>query len=149
MTFDNSITTAAIATLTSAIITLLLNYIVNLKSIKRKEYDEMYNELHQMIIFYVTYPYLENESFISSWEKSQGSTDEKKLRYEAYCIYVFNFLERLCKFYKYKKKKIENFINIKEIVRTHSKWWSHPDSNHSNIDGYEVKFRNFINEYIK
>jgi len=135
MTIDPTITSQAIAALTACLLTAFLTQPdIIAKNYSMNERNRLDGMLNQIIAFSITYPYLEDEKFIAAWLKQRNSGDEKYLRYEAYCIYNFNFLDQLARFYKFKKEKVEDFVHIQEIVRMHAEWWRHPTGEYDNIE---------------
>jgi hypothetical protein len=139
-----SITSAAIATLisavTSAIVATRISY-----SNKVKNLDD---QLDGLLKIAIQYPYLESEHFTSTWISTFDLNDEKYLRYDVYCTLLFNFLERVSKHYRYQQAKIENFVAIKDWVRLHGRYWKDPTSSYENVDSYEKEFVNLINSYL-
>lgn len=139
------ITAAAIATLISSsiatIVTLLINRTNNIKSLN--------DQLDNIIKIAIQYPYLESPSFCGEWNKNMNLDDEKYLRYENYCTLVFNYMERLCKYYKFNKTKIENHLNVKDWIRVHKDCWLNPSTPFENADGYSKEFKTFIKAYLK
>lgn len=129
------ITAAAIATLISSgiatTVTLLINRGNSLKNLN--------DQLDNILKISIQYPYLENPKFTTTWNDNVNSTDEQYLRYDNYCNLVFNIMERLCKYYKYDEKKIQNHINVKDWIRVHKQCWSNPSPPYENADGYSKK----------
>jgi hypothetical protein len=140
-----SITSAAFATLISAITSALVTLWLN-KSNRQRHIDD---QLDTIIKISIQYPYLENSLFTSSWNEKKNSNEDEYLRYDAYCILLFNFLSRVASFYKYDRKKIENYIAIKDWIRLHKDYWLSPASAYENIDSYDDEFKTLINYYIK
>ena len=140
-----SITSAAIATLISALTSATVTLWLNKNNIKR-HIDE---QLDSILKISVQYPYLESLTFTSSWMQGKNSDDEKYLRYEIYCTLLFNYLSRVASFYKYDKQKIQDYLDIKDWIRLHKDYWLSPSSSYENIDGYDEKFRSLINFYLK
>jgi hypothetical protein len=155
--FNLTITAAAIATVVSSIIASFVSIWISRRNNRINETSKLNDELIRLNTLAIQYPYLEDEIFIEGWNKwkeerekeVKTEEDEKYLRYESYCISNFNFLERLSKHFKFKKIKIENFVQFKEIVRTHADWWNNPTGVYSNVEGYSKEFRNYVNEYLK
>jgi hypothetical protein len=140
-----SITSAAIATLISALTSASITLWLNKNNAKRHIDDQ----LDAILKISVQYPYLESQTFTSTWIDEKNSNEEKYLRYDVYCTLLFNYLSRVATFYRYDKKKIENYIAIKDWVRLHKEYWLNPTSSYENIDSYDDKFRTLINYYIK
>jgi len=144
---DTVIISAIISASISAIISSIVSYrIANKKNIKDEE-----GRLNEHILVLnkisIEYPYLEDYDFCKAWRKN--SNDERYLRYEVYCCIAFNLLEQLYKLYKGDKIKIENFICVKELVQMHKLWWKNPTGIFENISGYNQKFREYIETFLK
>lgn len=125
-----------------------LPLVINHRYRAKDKQDSLDNRLDSIIHIGIEYPYLEDKHFTKQWNKYRGSQDEKYLRYDNYCNIVYNFLHSVCEHYKYDKTKIENYIDIKNWMRTHQDNWKNPVDTFENVDGYDEKFRNFINSYL-
>lgn len=134
-----TIMSGLLSTLISVLFTIYYNH-------KRKE-ELLLSKLESILKISVEYPYLENPEFTKQWNRDV--TDERYLRYDHYCTLVFNYLEQVVKNFNYNKNKIEKFIAIKIWVRIHRENWKNPLIKDENIDGYEEKYRNLINSYLK
>lgn len=140
-----TITTAAIATLISALTsTSVTLWITSLN--KKKNIED---QLDSILKIAIQYPYLENEKFTETWNPNFDPSNEMLLRYDVYCTLLFNYLSRVATHHNYDKNKIENFIAIKDWVRLHAKYWHNPTSTYENLDSYDKKFSKLINEYLK
>lgn len=139
-----SITTAAIATIisaaTSATVTLYIN-----RGNKMKYLDD---QLDMLLKTALQYPYLENPNFIKTWNENKESGKDEYLRYDLYCNLLFNFFSRLALHFNYNKDKIDNYISAKEWIRLHKDCWINPMNSFENIDSYDKKFKQLINEYL-
>jgi len=131
--FDITFTTASIATIISIITSASITIWIT-KFNKQKNLDD---QLDGLLKISIQYPYLENPKFAESWESNYDENDDKYLRYDLYCILLFNYLARVAKYYNYDKRKIENYIAIKDWIRQHSKYWQNPTNSYENIDTYE------------
>lgn len=140
-----TITAATIATLisaaTSATVTLLIN-----RSNKLKHLDD---QLDDILKIAVQYPYLESSSFTKTWNDKKDTEEEEYLRYDLYCTLLFNYLARLSSYFKYDKKKIDDYVAAKDWVRLHKDYWNNPYDTYENVDSYNKEFKELINEYIK
>lgn len=145
MSTEFTITAAAIATLVSAGTSASISLWIN-GSNKKKSIDD---QLDGILKIAVQYPYLESEKFTKSWINNLDNDDEKYLRYEVYCVLLFNFLCRISDYYDFDKKKIENYIAIKDWVRLHESYWKNPSSSYENVDSYDKEFVDLINSYLK
>lgn len=139
------ITAAAIATIISSGVATCVAIIINKTNGKKSLHDQ----LDSIIKIAIQYPYLESRAFTSTWTSNKDSEDERYLRYENYCTLIFNYLERLCKFYKYNTTKIESHLNVKDWIRVHEQCWQSPSDPYENKDSYEEKFKKVIESYLK
>ncbi len=139
------LTAAAIATLISSgiatSVTLFINRGNNLKNLN--------DQLDNILKISIQYPYLENPIFTSTWNENRDSTNEKYLRYDNYCNLVFNYIERLCKYYNYEENKIQNHINIKSWIRVHKDCWNNPSTPYENADGYSNELKSLITRFLQ
>ena len=139
------ITSAALATLISSSVATIVALTFN----RANAIKNLHDRLDSILKIAIQYPYLENSRFTSSWNDNKNSDDERFLRYENYCILVFNYLESFSKYYKYDKVKIENQLNIKEWVRIHRDYWENPPGLYENTDGYSRGFKDLVSSYLK
>jgi hypothetical protein len=142
---DMDITAAAIATLISSSIATIVTLVIN-RGNSRKNLND---QLDGILKIAIQYPYLESPAFASTWTPNKDSNDEQYLRYENYCTLVFNYLERLCKYYNYDKVKIANHLNVKDWVRIHKDCWNNPSTPFENSDGYSKEFKKLMQEYLR
>lgn len=139
-----SLISAIIAAVISAIVSIFITTLSNNFS-QKKDLD---NQLDSILKLAFDHPELETISETKKW-KDVDKTSIESQRYELYATMVFNYLERVCIFYKYKTRKIEKYLDVKSWVRIHKEYWEHPTVEHENQDVYEKKFTNIINEYLK
>lgn len=139
------ITSAAIATLISSSVATTVTILIN----RNNNIKVLNDQLDNIIKIAIQYPYLENPSFTRTWNDNLKSEDEKYQRYENYCTLVFNYMERLCKYYRYNEKKIENHLNLKDWIRVHKDCWLNPSTPFENTDSYSKEFKKLIENYIK
>ncbi|MCZ2247170.1 MAG: hypothetical protein LC111_00220 [Bacteroidia bacterium] len=136
---------AAITTLISSgiatSVTLLINRGNGLKNLN--------DQLDNILKISIQYPYLENTVFTSTWNKNKNSTEDKYLRYDNYCNLVFNYMERLCKYYNYDERKIQEHINIKDWIRVHKQCWSNPSTPYENSDGYSKELKKLLTHFLQ
>lgn len=138
------ITAAAIATVISSGVAATVAVKINKVNGKKSLHDQ----LDSILKISIQYPYLESPAFTETWAENRNSEDEKYLRYELYCILVFNFMERLCQFYKYKKRKIAQHVNVRDWIRIHRQCWNNPSNEMEHIDGYDARLKKLIEEYL-
>jgi hypothetical protein len=141
---DITVTSATIATLISIITSGSISLWISSQT-KKKSLDD---QLDGILKIAIQYPYLEGNTFTLSWKPDFDEDNEKMLRYDAYCVLLFNYLSRVAKHYKFNKQKIEQYIAIKDWVRLHCKYWLNPSTTYENIDSYDKPFVNLINSYL-
>ena len=111
------------------------------KAQERAAIDAM---LVKMLEFLIAHPYLENTATCHAYPEignpNLRNGENAKERYEAYCIYVFNFLMRAFKHFDCDTAKLADYIGLEEIVGLHHKWWVHDRHNY----GYDEPFRQCI-----
>lgn len=139
------ITSAAIATLISAITSAVVALVIASFNTKKGLDDQ----LDAILKIAIQYPYLESKDFTNGWTSSYDRNDEKSLRYEVYCTMVFNYMSRLAKHYKYNESKIEEHVALKAWARIHSKYWVDPTEAYENVDTYDKPFVALIGSYLK
>jgi hypothetical protein len=139
-----TLTTAAIATIisaaTSATVTLYIN-----RSNKLKYLDD---QLDTLLKTALQYPYLENPTFIKTWNDNKNSEKDEYLRYDIYCTLLFNFFSRVAAHFNYDKEKIDNYVAAKDWIRLHKDYWLNPIDTFENIDSYDKEFKKLITDYL-
>ena len=115
---------------------------------KKEKKEKLIEELNKILEIGIEYPYLENKAFTSKWIINKDSDDERYLRYDMYCNLLFNYLNHVFTYFESDKVQIEGFVDVKSWVRPHKYNWLNPVDENENIDGYDEKFRTFINSYI-
>ena len=116
---------------------------------KKEKKEKLIDELNNILEIGIEYPYLESRLFTSKWIELKDSNDERYLRYDMYCNLLFNYIHHICVYYNYNKNNIEDFVDLKNWLRTHKQNWLNPVEENENIDGYDEQFRQFINSYLK
>lgn len=128
--------------------TITLIYIM-IKTSRDNQKTSLDNQLNEIINISIQYPYLDSRNFANNWVYDESQTDETLLRYESYCVLVFNYMSKVADFYCYKIEKIEKFVAFTDWARMHSKYWNDPKLRYENIDSYDSKFVELINGLIK
>lgn len=121
----------------------------------KKDLNEMLFTLQRLAF---EYPYLENITFTSNWDKLKKAynnktikTDKEKdqcLRYEYYCEMLFNYISQCYDFYK-TEKKMEQYVGFKDWVRFHKSWWYNSLEDHRNQDTYDKELCKIIDSWLK
>ena len=105
------------------------------------------DNLNQILNVDLQYPYVEDTTFIKRWNEKGTSKSDSTLRYETYCYYVFDFIQNTAEYYNYNKRKIEKFVDVKDFIFTHEKWWKSPSS--GDEEAFPKEFRKFVDNYLK
>jgi len=121
---------------------------ITLELYKKEKKEKLIDELNKILEIGIEYPYLENKNFTNKWNEQKNSDNENFIRYDMYCNLVYNFIHKTCNYYSYNKEFIEDFIDVKNWIRTHKQNWLNPVEENENIDGYDEEFRKFINSYL-
>ena len=139
-------------TMLSAGVSAIVSWGISKWQMNVSESTRLNDLLMQVNQICIEYPYLEDSNFTNTWKNTSQKLTEKYLRYESYCIILFNYLERLAIYTSFNKKKMEKFVHVKEIIEIHHRWWQSPSIGYKedmNISGYSDKFRNLVDEYLK
>jgi hypothetical protein len=125
----------------------LFAYITFSKQFDANEKDRLNGDLNKLLDVNLRYPYVEDSSFIAWWGYHESSNSDSSLRYQAYCEYVFNFLQNNCEYFNYDKEKITGFVDMDDLVSQHKGWWNMPEQRDS--ESYPKRFRDFIERDFK
>lgn len=115
---------------------------------KRNEHNELDKRLDEILKIAIQYPYLESKAFTKEWNHKKGSDDIRYIRYDNFCNLVFNYIYKVYLTFNKDKTKVENYIDVKNWIYLHEDNWKNPIDPHENIEGYDLEFRQFINNYI-
>lgn len=143
-----TLTSSALAILVSVVTSSIVTVIINKRNNRANERKNLDRQLDDLLKIALNYPYLESSKFVSCWNDQKDQEDEKFIRYDLYCNLLFNYLARLAEYHKFDKEKIDKHISAKDWVRFHKDNWLNPYDSYENIDSYDKKFRDIINEYI-
>lgn len=148
MCFEQTISTAAIASISGIITSTIVSLLITRYNSRKNEEKSLNDLLIQINNLIIKYPYFESIKYLSEY-KEKIIFDEADLRYETYCVIVFNFLERLALYSNYTRSKMDEFVNISEMIIPHKCWWSRPSNIEFNKKGYNAKFRKIIEAIIR
>lgn len=136
------------AAIVSAIISGLVSWGVSTLTSRRNDKSGLENELYEILKTGIEHPYFEQESFTRAWEPMKQVEDERYAAYELYATMVFNHLEKWCRFYKYKVRKVQDVIDMRSWVILHKAYWVKPTSSHENILGYDLRFSKIVSNIL-
>lgn len=137
----------ALIAIAAAVLTSAISYYTFLKQHNTDEKFRLNQNLNKLLDLDLQYPFLENSVFITRWDKNKDSNNDSSLRYQYYCIYVFNFLQDVCEYYDYDKEDMAKFMDISDLIGIHKSWWKLPENQAS--QAYDPKFKKFVDEFYK
>jgi hypothetical protein len=137
--------------LTSAL-TLLGGYYLFHVQEDKNDLNRLNDNSNKLIEIEMQYPYVLDSVYIASWGKHPNAVDDSSMRYTSYCEYLFDYMEDVCEYYHYDKKKLDNYIDIPSVIEKHKSWWLMPeqqitDDSLNSQDFY--RFRNYMNTFYK
>ncbi len=133
--------------LIGAAVSLFGALLTSLRAIQARRAQEKANVeamLAKAIELAMEYPYLEQDSYCSAWP-TPPRADEDRERYDNYCCFIFNLIERAWVFEKRRAGPAEALAPIREYAWRHRRWWNAEDAN---ADGYDPKFVAYIDDLI-
>lgn len=137
-----------VATLISAGIAACISWIVAKITIERNDKSILENELTEILKIGIERPYLEQVAFTEKWKPELQESDDRYATYDLYATLVFNYLEKVCKFYGFNYEKVQKVIDMDSWVKLHKAYWHNPTGTFENILGYDPKFYNLVNNVI-
>lgn len=147
MEFEPKITFAAIVALISMFFSGLTSFMISLFNNMKSEEKALRDSLTQINQLNIQYPYLENELYIHKYSERKRM-NELDMRYESYCIVVFNYLERLSMFCNFKLSKMEKYVHVPELILPHHYWWKKLLNSEFERSGYHHKFISLVEKII-
>ncbi|MCW7498529.1 hypothetical protein ND860_18485 [Leptospira levettii] len=148
MKIEEKITYAAIVAILSMVVSGLTSILIAIFNNKKSEEKALRDSLTQINQLNIQYPYLENIEYIKKYSKT-NKLKEIDMRYESYCIIVFNYLERLAKFCNFNFEKMEKYVHVPELILPHSFWWKNLLNTEFRQCGYDNKFIILVDKIIK
>lgn len=137
-----------IAVIVAAVISALISFIVSFILKRKDERSSLDSQLDSILRIAVEYPELESKNFTHNWSNNSKKPDEKYRRYEVYATLVFNYLSRVCSFFNFNEKKINEYIDMNGWVKMHYQYWHHPTEDGENESVYDKKFKDFVHKIL-
>lgn len=139
---------AAYIGLASAIMSIAISTLVTLwinrGTRARQERQWLKDQVNQYVVLSLQYPKLDDDQFAREWHAGDRSDDA--LRYENFCCFAFNLLERAWVHTSGIKSKLRDIVFYEELVLRHKGWWQ---KDRLNNFGYEAGFKQFVDTIIK
>ena len=137
--------------LTKIVVPVLLGfglaYITFHKEFDATEKARLNDNLNKLLDVNLQYPFVDDSVYIARWNKDKDSNSDSSLRYQTYCEYVFNFLQDVCEYYNYDRKRIAKFVDIQDLIVNQKGWWFEPAQR--NAEAYPDEFKEFIDGCFK
>lgn len=113
-------------------------------------FNKLNADLDRIVDYTIKYPYFDNLEYKKTYSvdlsNDKAEIKEKALRYEAFAIKNFNFIEDLYVFYDGKEDKMGDLYNFKELITDHSAYWENMKKRGE--DGYS-KIQAMVERIIK
>jgi hypothetical protein len=133
--------------LLSSIIALGLSTVINILFQKKSEKKQLNDTLMQLNSFLLNEPFLESDTSLKKYLTGNENEDKiMKDKYNLFCIMKYNYLEDLCKHYKFKLSKIKEEISLKEYLKDNELWWA--ENRKINYESYNKQFVHIIEEVV-
>lgn len=132
------------ATALSVAISTLVTLRLNRGTRKRHERQWLKDQVTQYVTLALQYPKLDDDQFAREWSPADRSDDG--LRYENFCCFAFNLLERAWLNTKGDINALRDIVFFEEIIIRHKRWWMNDRLNHF---GYDVGFKQFVDRLIR
>jgi hypothetical protein len=126
----------------STLIASVISIIVTKRTILSQNECKLHDEILQLNLLAIEYPYFEDDDFCYAYSPSLNSPE--CLRYDSYCCIVYNLLQKIWEHFNKDTTKIERFFGSKEMFVRHKKWWLSQKNRTPNIDGYPIEFVNYV-----
>jgi hypothetical protein len=135
----------AVSTLISAgfstLFATVISIIVTKRTILSQNECKLHDEILQLNLLAIEYPYFEDDAFCNAYSPSLSSPE--LLRYDSYCCIVYNLLQNIWEHFNGDEAKIACFFGSKEMFVRHKKWWLSHKNRKANLDGYPIAFVNY------
>lgn len=125
------------------------NDLLNDRIIRSNRFQKLNGDLDRIVDYTIKYPFfddLEYKKHYTRYLKSSAQDEkEKAIRYEAFAIMNYNFIEDLYSFFDGDESKMGDLCDYKELIVDHSYYWKHNIKKKE--DGYSRIFE-FVNNII-
>jgi len=117
---------------------------------KNNLFNKLNSDLDRIVDYTIQYPYFDDLEYKSIYQNDLISDNIEKrntaLRYTAFAIMNFNFVEDLNTFYKGNEQEMEDYCDFKELILDHVNYWNTLQENEK--QGYH-KIITLIDNVIK
>lgn len=135
-----SLAISAIGVLLSGV----FSYIITRFASNRTREEWLKAQVDKYIEFSITYPYLDSDAYAAKWRR--GDSTEEAERYQNFCCFAFNLMERIWEVCEGNAVKIETYLYYSEIIHRHRNWWVTDPHNQL---GYDPGFIQFIQSILQ
>jgi cell division protein FtsI/penicillin-binding protein 2 len=123
---------------------------LNDRMIRNNRFQKLNSDLDRIVDYTIKYPYFDDIEYKKHYLKYLKSSVEKEkemaIRYEAFAIMNFNFIEDLYLFFDGDESKMSDLCDYKEIVIDNKYYWRNMVQR--NEDGY-FKIFEFVTKLIQ
>lgn len=131
--------TTMMAAIIAAIISAVVSIVVCAISLRMQRRQQIHDQIDKLTDIGIQYPYLEDDAFCANWNPKDKS--DEAMRYDNYCCFVFNLIERIWKFHWGVERWITDTLYTPELAKRHLRWWK---SERNNLGGYPIKMHKYI-----
>ena len=135
-----------ITSILSGTVAYWLAYTTFSRQIDVDEKHRLDESLNRILDVNMQYPYFEDSIFISRWNKGDVTNSDSSIRYQNYCLYVFNFAEAVLYYYDLDVRETEKFYDVQELLIPHKGWWKIPPPKPSE---YDPNVKTIIDGFMK
>jgi hypothetical protein len=126
------------------------NVELNARMIQNNLFQKLNSDLDRIVDYTIKYPYFDDSEYKQEYSRYLVSKidgeKENALRYEAFAIMNFNFIEDLYTFYDGDSDKMGDFCAFREIIVDNKYYWQNMVNRRE--DGYSKIF-DFVNATIE
>lgn len=111
---------------------------------RQQQRTNIESALNKSIELAIAYPHLEQDSYCSAWPSPPGDQEQRE-RYDNYCCFVFNTIERAWLLEKRCPTATAALVPVRESAWRHRRWWSSEDENDA---GYHPDFVKYLDDIV-
>lgn len=141
---------AAIIGLTGALAAVVISWRVTRKvtdaTLRDQQFIAIRNDVSRLVELTIAHPEFEVEEW-SSKALAQSPATPDRVRYENYCIFVFNLIKRVWEYCKGDDAKIDEALAVEELIKLHKAWWNCDLKTCGRT--YQNDFVNFVNVRLR
>ena len=137
-----------ITTIISVTVSALVSCLVVKMTSKVAEQRALETELSEILKIGIEHPLFERPSFTNAWTPRATEHNEQYAAYDLYATWVFNHLEKRCRFHKFRQEEVQKELDMRSWVALHKTYWKSPENRHEKVTGYDDRFRNIVDSIV-